>query len=176
MTKALVGIGIATAAAHIGNNFTTYLLGGLMDRFAFTPVQMGAWSMTETLAYAVSMFLIAPRVASLSPRYLLLTAGLLVTGAQLWSAGLGRYAPLLVGRVGTGIGFGLANTALNLAAGRTDSPARALSIGIAVQTFLYALINIVLPMIGAKFGVAGMFQALAMLSALFTLAAVWLPA
>jgi hypothetical protein len=89
---------------------------------------------------------------------------------------VGRPGPVCSAADRTGIGFGLANTALNLAAGRTDSPARALSIGIAVQTFLYALINIVLPMIGAKFGVAGMFQALAMLSALFTLAAVWLPA
>jgi predicted MFS family arabinose efflux permease len=175
-TLVFVGIGIATAAAHIGNNFTTYLIGGLIDRFDFTPVQMGAWSMAETLAYAASMFLIAPRVASLSPRYLLMAAGLLVTGAQLWSAGLSHYAPLLAGRVATGVGFGLANTALNLAAGRTDSPARSLSIGIAVQTFLYALINIGLPMVGAKFGVAGMFCALAVLSALFTLPAIGLPA
>jgi predicted MFS family arabinose efflux permease len=169
------GIGMATAAAHIGNNFTTYLIGGLIDRFGFTPVQMGAWSMIETLAYAASMFLIAPRVASLSPRQLLIVAGLLVTGAQLGSAGLSNYVPLLTGRVATGVGFGLANTALNLAAGRTDSPARALSIGIAIQTLLYALINIGLPMVGAQFGVAGMFCALAALSVLFTLPAIWLP-
>ncbi len=175
-TLVFIGIGMATAAAHIGNNFTTYLIGGLIDRFDFTPVQMGAWSMVETLAYAASMFLIAPRVASLSPRLLLIVAGLLVTVAQVGSAGLSQYVPLLIGRVATGVGFGLANTALNLAAGRTDSPARALSLGIAVQTLLYALINIGLPMVGARFGVAGMFCALAALSALFTLPAVWLPA
>jgi hypothetical protein len=171
-----VGIGLATAAAHIGNNFTTYLIGGLIDRFDFTPVQMGAWSMTETLAYGASMFLIAPTVVSFSPRRLLIAAGLLVTCAQLGSANLTLYAPLLAGRIATGVGFGLANTALNLAAGRTESPARALSIGIAVQTVLYALVNIGLPMVGARFGVAGMFCALAALSALFTAAAIWLPA
>jgi predicted MFS family arabinose efflux permease len=175
MTRVLIGIGIATAAAHIGNNFTTYLIGGLIDRFDFTPVQMGAWSMVETLAYAASMFLIAPRVATLSPRYLLMAAGVLVASAQVGSAGLNQYAPLLAGRIATGIGFGLANTALNLAAGRTNNPARALSIGIAVQTFLYALINLGLPIVGAQFGVAGMFCALALLSTLFTLPAVWLP-
>ena len=171
----VLGIGAATAAAHIGNNFTTYLIGGLIDRFGFTTVQMGAWSMAETLAYAAAMFLIAPRVASLSPRLLMILAGVLVTVAQLGSAALVSFAPLFLGRLMTGFGFGLANTALNLAAGRHKHPARAISVGIAVQTLLYALINIGLPMVGARFGVAGMFGALAVLSALFTLAAGWLP-
>jgi len=49
----------ATGAAHIGNNFTTYLVGGLIDRYGFTPIQLGAWSMAETLAYAAAMFLVA---------------------------------------------------------------------------------------------------------------------
>ena len=174
-TWVLLGIGMATAAAHIGNNFTTYLIGGLIDRFGFTPIQMGAWSTAETLSYAAAMFLIAPRVAKLSPRLLMLVAGALVAGAQLASAGLGNFPLLLLGRIATGVGFGLANTALNLAAGRTETPARALSAGIAVQTLLYALINIGLPMVGERFGVAGMFCALAALSALFTLSAGALP-
>jgi hypothetical protein len=172
----VLGIGAATAAAHMGNNFTTYLIGGLMDRFGFTPIEMGAWSMAETLAYAAAMFLIAPRVARLSPRLLLLMAGVLVCAAQFGSMVLTAYPLLFVGRLATGFGFGLANTALNLAAGRTEHPARAISVGIAVQTFLYAVINVGLPLIGARFGVAGMFGALAALSAVFTLAAGWLPA
>jgi predicted MFS family arabinose efflux permease len=172
----ILGIGAATAAAHMGNNFTTYLIGGLMDHFGFTPVQMGAWSMTETLAYATAMFLVAPRVASLSPRLLMIIAGALVVAAQLGSAALVSYVPLLIGRVMTGCGFGLANSALNLAAGRREHPAHAISAGIAVQTVLFALINIGLPFVGAHFGVAGMFEALAGLSAVFTLAAGWLPA
>lgn len=172
----ILGVGAATAAAHLGNNFTTYLIGGLMDRFAFTPVQMGAWSMTETLAYAAAMFLLAPQVARWSPRQLMIAAGLLVVAAQLASAALVSYLPLLIGRVLTGFGFGLANSALNLAAGRQEHPARAISAGIAVQTVLFAIINIGLPLVGAHYGVSGMFAALAGLSALFTLAAGWLPA
>lgn len=171
----IVGVGAATAAAHLGNNFTTYLIGGLMDRFGFTPVQMGVWSMTETLAYAAAMFLVAPRVATLSPRSLMLVAGALVVSAQLGSAALVAFAPLLAGRVMTGFGFGLANSALNLAAGRQAHPERAISAGIAVQTLLFALINIGLPLVGAHWGVVGMFAALAGLSAAFTLAAGWLP-
>ena len=172
----ILGVGAATAAAHLGNNFTTYLVGGLMDRFGFTPLQMGAWSMAETLAYAAAMFLLAPRVAKLSPRLLMIVAGALVVAAQLGSTALVSYAPLLIGRIMTGFGFGLANSALNLAAGRDEHPARAISAGIAVQTVLFALINIGLPLVGAHFGVAGMFGALAGLSAVFTLAAGWLPA
>jgi len=171
----VLGLGMATAAAHLGNNFTTFLIGGLIDRFGFTPIQMGAWSMAETLAYAAAMFVIAPRVAHLSPRSLMVASGVLVSAAQFLSASLASYGPLFVCRIGTGVGFGLANTALNLAAGRTAAPARAISAGIAIQTMLYALVNIGLPMIGARFGVGGMFSALAALSAALTLSAVALP-
>jgi predicted MFS family arabinose efflux permease len=172
---ALLGIGAATAAAHVGNNFTTYLIGGLMDRFGFSPLQMGAFSMAETLSYATAMFIISPRVARLSPRQLMLAAGAIVACAQLASVELTTFAPLLAGRIVTGLGFGLANTALNLAAGRSAHPARAVSAGITVQTVIYALVNIGLPIIGKRSGVAGMFAALAALTAVLTLAAGWLP-
>ena len=71
----LLGVGAATAAAHIGNSFTTYLIGGLMDRFGFTPLPMAAYSMVETLCYAAAMFLVAPRVAASSPRLLMAAGG-----------------------------------------------------------------------------------------------------
>jgi hypothetical protein len=172
----LLGIGAATAAAHMGNNFTTYLIGGLMDRYGFRPLQMGLFSLTEMLSYAIAMFLIAPRTRTLSPRALLALAGLLVAAAQLASAAFSQLAFLLAGRLATGVGFGLANTALNLAAGRTPAPARAISTGIGIQTVLYALINLGLPLAGQRWGVGGMFISLAALTALFTLAAGWLPA
>ena len=173
--RVLMAIGATTAAAHIGNNFTTFLVGGLMERYGFTPLQMGAWSMVETLSYAGAMFLVAPRVASLSPRLLLLAAGVLVVLGQTASAASAGLVPLLGERVACGLGFGLANTALNLAAGQTGHPARAISVGIACQTMLYVLINLALPMVGERYGVAGMFTALALLSAVFTTAALWLP-
>jgi hypothetical protein len=171
----LAGIGAATGAAHIGNNFTTYLVGGLIDRYGFTPVQMGAWSMAETLAYAAAMFLVAPRAQRTSARTLAIVATLLVVAAQAASAGLSLYLPLLAGRVATGFGFGLMNSAVNLAAGRTDHPARAISAGIAVQTVLFAAVNIGLPMVGASHGVSGMFAALAVLSAVLGFGTLLLP-
>jgi hypothetical protein len=82
----LIGIGAATAAAHIGNNFTTYLLGGLMDRFGFSPFAMGAWNMAETLSYAAAMFLVAPRARGLDARALAMLASMLVIAAQAGSA------------------------------------------------------------------------------------------
>lgn len=176
MAFTIAGIGAATAAAHIGNNFTTYLVGGLIDRFGFSPIQMGAWSMAETLAYAGAMFLVAPRAQSVSARTLAVVATLLVIAAQLSSAWLAGFAPLLAGRAVTGFGFGLMNSAVNLAAGRTDHPARAISAGIALQTVLFAAINIGLPIVGVEHGVAGMFIALAGLSALLGTFALLLPA
>ncbi len=171
----MLGIGAATAAAHIGNNFATYLIGGLIDRYGFTPVAMGAWNMAETLSYACAMFLITPFVSMLNPRRLAILAGLIVIVAQALGALTGSYPLLLLTRIGTGIGFGLANTALNLAAAGTRHPARAISIGITCQTILYAGINLGLPLVGEAAGVTGMFAALAGLSALLTLGATLLP-
>ena len=171
----LIGIGAATAAAHIGNNFTTYLVGGLIDRFGFTPSAMGAWNMAETLSYAAAMFVIAPRARSLDARVLAIAATLLVVLAQALSALTGSFALLLLGRIGTGLGFGIMNSAVNLAAGRTAHPARWISLGISVQTLLYVGVSIGVPMIGARYGVQGMFMGLAALSAALGLLTLLLP-
>ncbi|MFM9937583.1 MAG: MFS transporter [Novosphingobium sp.] len=171
----LIGIGAATAAAHIGNNFSTYLLGGLMDRFGFSPFAMGAWNMAETLSYAAAMFLVAPRARGLDARYLAMLASAVVIISQGGSALTGAYPLLVLGRIGTGLGFGLMNSALNLAAGRTGNPARWISLGIAFQTLLYSGIAIGLPLIGRDHGVTGMFFALTGLSVLFGLCALLLP-
>ena len=136
----LIGIGAASTAAHLGNNFTTYLVGGLIDRYQFTPFAMGAWNMAETLSYAAAMFLIAPHARQLDARVLALVASVLVVLAQAGSALTGNFALLFAGRIGTGLGFGILNSAVNLAAGRTEHPARWISLGIAFQTVLFAAI------------------------------------
>ena len=38
-----------------GCSLMPYLVGGLIDRFGFTPTAMGAWNMAETLCYAVAL-------------------------------------------------------------------------------------------------------------------------
>lgn len=171
----LIGIGAATAAAHVGNNFTTYLVGGLIENFGFSKFAMGAWNMFETLSYAAAMFMVAPRARAMDARLLALIASLLVVTAQAGSALTGNYALLLLGRIGTGLGFGLMNSAVNLAAGRTGQPARWISLGISFQTVLYALIAIGLPKLGESHGVGGMFIALAGLALLLGLLALLLP-
>jgi predicted MFS family arabinose efflux permease len=171
----LIGIGAATAAAHIGNNFTTYLVGGLIDRFSFTPFAMGAWNMAETLSYAAAMFVVAPRARAMDARVLAIIATVLVTLAQAGSALTGDFALLFLGRIGTGLGFGIMNSAVNLAAGRTDHPARWISLGIAFQTLLYTLVALGVPMIGARYGVSGMFVGLAGLTVLLGAMALFLP-
>lgn len=171
----LIGIGAASTAAHLGNNFTTYLVGGLMDRFGFTSTAMGAWNMAETLSYAAAMFMVAPRARAMDARVLAVLATALVVCSQGASAVLGAYPLLFLGRIGTGMGFGIMNSAVNLAAGRTAHPARAISMGIAFQTVLFAMINIGLPMVGKAYGVAGEFTALAALSGGLGLFALMLP-
>lgn len=171
----LIGIGAATASAHVGNNFTTYLVGGLIETFGFSKFAMGAWNMAETLSYAAAMFLVAPRARTMDARLLALIASLLVIVAQAGSAMTGNYVLLILGRIATGLGFGLMNSAVNLAAGRTDQPARWISLGISFQTVLYALVAIGLPMLGEHHGVGGMFMALSGLALLLGALAMLLP-
>ena len=170
-----IGIGAASTAAHLGNNFTTYLVGGLIDQFSFSPFAMGAWNMAETLSYAAAMFIIAPQARRLDPRVLALVASLLVIVSQAGSALTGSFGLLLAGRIGTGLGFGILNSAVNLAAGRTSHPARWISLGIAFQTVLFAAIALGLPQVGARYGVNGMFMALAAISAGLGLMSLLLP-
>ena len=172
----LVAIGCASSAAHIGNNFTTYLIGGLVDRYGFSPVQMGAFATTETLAYAFALFLAAPRVARLSARIIAIAASSMVVAAQGVCLFTALYPVLLATRLAAGFGFGLMNCAVNLAAGRTGQPTRAISAGIALQTLLFAAVNIGLPRVGARHGIDGMFLALALLSAALGIGALLLPA
>jgi hypothetical protein len=174
--SALVAIGCASSAAHIGNNFTTYLIGGLVDRYGFSPLQMGAFATAETLAYAGALFLAAPRVSRLSARTIAMVASCLIVAAQGLSAFTGFYPLLLATRLAAGFGFGLMNCAVNLAAGRTGQPTRAISAGIALQTLLFAAVNIALPGIGVSRGIDGMFLALALLSGALGLGALLLPA
>ena len=115
--SALIAIGCASSAAHIGNNFTTYLIGGLVDRYGFSPVQMGAFAMAETLAYACALFLAAPRVARLSARTIAMAASSMVVAGQGICLFTGFYPFLLASRLVAGFGFGLMNCAVNLAAG-----------------------------------------------------------
>lgn len=171
----LIGIGAASTAAHLGNNFTTYLIGGLIDRYQFSPFAMGAWNMAETLSYALAMFVLAPRARAMDARVLAIAASVLIALAQGGSALDSSYPLLLLGRIGTGLGFGVLNSAVNLAAGRTAHPARWISLGIAFQTVLFALINIGLPIVGKSHGVEGMFLALAALSVVLGLLALALP-
>jgi len=172
----LLAIGCASSAAHIGNNFTTYLIGGLVDRYGFSPVQMGAFATAETLAYACALFLAAPRVAKLSSRTIAIAASFMVVASQGICLLTGFYPLLLATRLAAGFGFGLMNCAVNLAAGRTGQPTRAISAGIALQTLLFAAVNIGLPRVGVSYGIDGMFLALALLSAALGLGALLLPA
>jgi predicted MFS family arabinose efflux permease len=174
--SALLAIGCASSGAHIGNNFTTYLIGGLVDRYGFSPVQMGAFATAETLAYAGALFLAAPRVASLSARTIAIAASVLVVASQAICLLTGFYPLLLATRLAAGFGFGLMNCAVNLAAGRTGQPTRAIAAGIALQTLLFAAVNIGLPQVGVRYGIDGMFLALALLSAVLGLGALLLPA
>ncbi len=170
-----LGIAATSGAAHIGINYTLFLVGGLTDRYGFGPALMGIFATAETLAFAGAMFLFAPRAHSFRPRRMALIASGLIAGVQLLSAATGFYPLLVAGRLITGFGYGMLNTAVNVAAGRTSQPARAISVGISLQVVLFAVMNLTIPRIGAYGGVGAMFIALGLISGTLALGMLPLP-
>jgi hypothetical protein len=161
---AMLAIAMASAAAHLGINFTPYLVGGLTDRYGFNPARMGAFATAETLAFALAMFGLASRGPRLDVRWLAIAGSVAIAVAQAGSAMLADFPLLLAGRLVTGFGYGALNTAVNLAASRTAQPARAISIAIALQVWLFVVLNVVVPEVGAWGGVSAMFLLLAAVS------------
>lgn len=170
-----LGIAAASGAAHLGINYTPFLVGGLIDRYGFGPFLMGAFASAETFAFAAAMFLFAPRAHRFRPRRMGLVASGVIAGVQLVSALTGFWPLLVLGRVATGFGYGMLNTAVNVAAARTSQPARAISVGISLQVLLFTVMNVTIPMIGAAGGVGAMFVALGLISGALALGMLALP-
>ena len=170
-----LGIAAASGAAHIGINYTPYLVGGLIDRYGFGPALMGIFATAETLSFAIAMFVFAPRAAGFRPRTMALVASAMIAGTQVISALTGFYPLLLAGRVITGFGYGMLNTAVNVAAARTGQAARAISVGISLQVVLFAGMNWTIPQIGKWGGVGAMFIALGLISGTLMLGMLTLP-
>jgi predicted MFS family arabinose efflux permease len=121
------------------------------------------------------MFLFAPRAHTFRPRRMALIASAMIAVVQIASAATAFYPLLLAGRVVTGFAYGVLNTAVNVAAGRTSQPARAISVGIALQVVLFAVMNVTIPRIGAAGGVGAMFIALGLISGTLALGMLPLP-
>lgn len=170
-----LGIAAASGAAHLGINYTPFLVGGLIDRYSFGPALMGVFATAETLAFACAMFVFAPRAHAFRPRRMALIASAVIAAVQIASSLTGWFPVLVIGRVATGFSYGMLNTAVNVAAGRTAQPARAISVGISLQVVLFAVMNWTIPSIGKFGGVGAMFIALGLISATLALGMVPLP-
>ena len=170
-----LGIAAVSGAAHIGINYTQYLVGGLIDRSGFGQFLRGCFASIESFAFAGAMFLYAPRAHKFRPRRMAITASVLIAVSQIACAWTAFWPLLLLSRVVTGFGFGTLNTAVNVAAGRTSQPSRAISVGISLQVVLFAVMNWTIPTIGKDGGVGAMFIALGLISGTLALGMLPLP-
>ena len=170
-----LGIAAVSAAAHIGINYTQYLVGGLIDRYGFGQFLMGCFASIESFAFAGAMFLFAPRAHAFRPRRMALIASGMIAVTQIAVAHTAFWPVLLLSRVVTGFAFGTLNTAVNVAAGRTSQPSRAISVGISLQVVLFAVMNWTIPSIGKAGGVGAMFIALGLISGTLALGMLTLP-
>ncbi len=154
-----IGISAVSGAAHLGINYTPFLVGGLIDRYGFGPASMGVFATAETLALACAMFLFAPRAGGYRPRRMALIASAVIAVVQVASAMTAVLPLLIAGRIVTGFCYGMLGTSINVAAARTMAPARAISVGISVQVLLFAVMNVTIPMIGVAGGVSAKLPA-----------------
>jgi predicted MFS family arabinose efflux permease len=156
-------LGAIDTAAHSSNTLAPFVVGAIIGELHFAPSRMGVWSTVETLCYAFAMFVLAPRVARLSLPHVATGAALLTAAAQILSGFTDSYTILLLLRVGTGLGFGVLNTALNTYAARTKTPDRAVSVAMAIQTALFTGMGFLMPIAGLVAGRKGMFVTLGLL-------------
>jgi len=156
-------LGAIDSAAHSSNTLAPFVVGAIIGELHFAPSRMGVWSTVETLCYAFAMFVLAPRVARLSLPHVAAGAALLTAAAQIFSGFTDSYMVLLLLRVGTGLGFGILNTALNTYAARTRTPDRAVSVAMAIQTALFTGMGFLMPIAGVVAGRKGMFVTLGLL-------------
>ncbi len=170
-----LGIAAVSGAAHIGINYTQYLVGGLIDRYGFGQFLMGCFASIESFAFAGAMFLFAPRAQAFRPRRMAIIASVSIAVVQIGSAWTASWPLLLASRVITGFAYGTLNTAVNVAAGRTSQPSRAISVGISLQVVLFAVMNWTIPTIGKQGGVGAMFIALGLISGTLALGMLPLP-
>ena len=140
-----------------------FLIGGAIDSLGFSETQAGALGSVELVGIAATSMLAAPFMARLSVVRLAYCGGILAVLSQLGSASLDSFWPLIVARLGTGIGSGLVLAAATAAAAGARNPDRIFGFLITAVMVVTALMTAVETAAINAMGMAGGYGALGVL-------------
>ena len=147
----IAGVSVVYVIGFIPGTFLGFIVGGLIDS-GFDRVEAGGLGTVEGVSLGAVMLLAAPFMARVSA-VRVAVAGVLLAGlGQLSSALLDSYWALAGARLSSGIGAGLALTAVTAAGAASRDPNRVYGFGLAGYM---ALICLLTPALAKSIGSAG---------------------
>jgi predicted MFS family arabinose efflux permease len=173
------GIVWAVSAAYtigvLGGNMQPLLVGALIDGLRLDAGSAGLLGSIEMAAVALSAFVLAPRLGTVSRRALSLTgAGLAAIGygASVWQA---SFAALALCRVVSGSGAGIVLAIGNGAVSACRQPERVYAQMTIAGTIAFTVLLALLPMATTRFAYRGGYGAMALVALALLPLLQWMP-
>ena len=170
----VVAVAVGMTIGFVPSSLTPFLVGGVIDALGFSEIQAGWLGTYEMTAVALTAMLMAPRMARISRVRVGIWGALLAGSAQLGSAFLESYEPLVVARLAAGIGSGLVLAATTAAAAAARNPDRLYGYATASYMGAITLMTPAEASIIDAHGIAGGYAALGGLYLLGLPALAWL--
>ena len=170
----VIAVTISGAIGLLPQMIVPFLIGGVIDSLGFSEMQAGALGSVELVGIAVTTVFAAPFMARLSVVKVALYGGILAASSQLGSALLDSFWPLLLARLGAGIGAGLIVAAATAAAAGTRNPDRIFGLLSAAVMVVTALMTAIETAAIGAMGMVGGYGALGVLYLAGLPLAVWL--
>ena len=164
-TEDLRILGAVTAAYTIGvlgGNLQPLVIGALIDSLGLDAADAGFLGSIELAAIAVASFVLAPRMAAIPRRALIVAGGVLAASGYICSALVQSFIALAVCRVVAGTGGGIVLAIGNAAVSGCQRPQRMFAQMIVVGTLLITGILAVLPAAVAAWGYHGAYAGMAL--------------
>ena len=120
----IAAVAVGMTIGFVPSSLTPFLVGGVIDSLELSEIQAGVLGSCEMTAVALTAMLMAPFMARLSRVRVGLWGALLAGSAQLGSALLDSFMPLVATRLAAGIGSGLVLAATTAAAAAARNPDR----------------------------------------------------
>ena len=157
---------LSSFAAIYGVGYLSYMLmplqiGALIESLNLNEAQVGTITTAELLALALTLFVLATKIASLDIRKLAMSGALLVIVGYSLSAIAGAYNLLVYCRICTGIGAGMVLAAGNAIVAGSLNPQRLFAIVLTIGQLQATCFLIVLPGLITRWAHAGIYGFLA---------------
>jgi predicted MFS family arabinose efflux permease len=166
--KLLISVCVGTALAHIGTSSMPLQIGAVIDASGRSASASGTFGFCEVGALALSMIVVAPWIAGISPRGLaVIGSGIAAAANALLFTANSLLMQLVLGSA-AGIGYGIVFAATVAGAAATDQPDRVYALGNLGALLMIVGLMTLVPTVSRYFGPLGIFLTLALLALIST--------